>query len=167
MHTVARLALAFVALTTFVSVEAHAQSKKDDIPVDALPPGVKAVLVQYVDMLRASKDIDAAAKGLLLIAGGGVVNEAGNALRTDVPRFSLKKDFDDVKFYADPVAVTRVNVASSNGQGFGASAIKGKVYKIWIGKKEGAAGMPAPISIMVPEGHATIKTPKVVNIGSL
>jgi hypothetical protein len=63
--------------------------------------------------------------------------------------------------------ITRVNASASNGQGFGASAIKGKVYKIWIAKKEGAAGMPAPISIMVPEGHATIKTPKVVVIGSL
>lgn len=167
MHIVARLALVLVALSAFVSVGARAQSKKDDIAVEALPAEVKAVLVQYVAMLRAAKDIDAAAAGLLPLAGGGVVNETGTALRTDVPRFSLKKDFDDVKFYADPLVITRVNASSSNGQGFGASAIKGKVYKIWIGKKEGAAGMPAPISIMAPEGHATIKTPKVVNIGSL
>ena len=84
-----------------------------------------------------------------------------------MPRFSLKKDFDNVKFYADPVVITRVNASPSNGQGMGASAIKGMVYKIWIAKKEGGASMPAPISIMTPDGHATIKTPKVVNIGSL
>ncbi|MDP2341761.1 MAG: hypothetical protein Q8O67_12450 [Deltaproteobacteria bacterium] len=167
MHTVTRLALVAIALSAFVSVEARAQSKANDIAVDALPANVKAVLVEYVAMLRASKDIDTAAKGLVPLAGGGVVDPTGTKLRTDVPRFSLKKDFDNVKFYADPLVITRVNATPSNGQGFGASAIKGMVYKIWIGKKEGGAGMPAPISVMVPDGHATIKTPKVVNIGSL
>jgi hypothetical protein len=78
----------------------------------------------------------------------------------------LKKDHDGIKFYKQPVAVTRVNKTYSAGQGFGASAIKGQVYKIWIAKKDGVAGLPAPVSIMIPEGHATITTPKVVNIGS-
>lgn len=146
---------------------AFAQSKANDIPADKLPPEVKAVLEQYVAMLRAGPDVPSVAKAFVAIAGGGVVNEDGSQLRKDVPEFSLKKDFNGVKFYADPVTITRVNATKSGGQGFGPSAIAGMVYKIWIAKKEGAGGMPAPISIMVPEGHATIKTPKVVNIGSL
>ena len=157
------LALGFVLFSSVVL----AQSKANDIPADKLPPEVKAVLEQYVAMLRAGPDVATVAKAFVAIAGGGVVNEDGKSLRRDVPEFSLKKDFNGVKFYADPVNITRVNATKSGGQGFGASAIAGMVYKIWIAKKEGGGGMPAPISIMVPEGHATITTPKVVNIGSL
>ncbi len=146
---------------------ANAQSKKDDIPAAELPAPVKGVLEQYVKLLRAGPDVDACAKALIPIAGGGLVNPEGTGLRQDVPRFALKKDFDNVKFYADPVEITRVNKGTTGGQGFGKSAIKGAVYKIWIAKKKGGAGLPAPISIMVPEGHPTITTPRVVVIGSL
>lgn len=165
MQLFARLAV--VSLVALVCTEARAQPKKDDIPVETLPAEVKAVLDQYAALLRSAKTVEDAGQVLVGIAGGGVVNEDGKSLRADVTRFSLKKDFDGIKFYADPLVITRVSASSSNGQGFGASAIKGKVYKIWIAKKEGGAGMPAPISIMVPDGHATIKTPKVVTIGSL
>lgn len=156
-----------LAVLLLAGASAQAQSKKDDIPAGELPAPVKGVLEQYVKLLRAGPDVDTCAKALVAIAGGGLVNPEGTGLRNDVPRFALKKDFDNVKLYADPLEVTRVNKAASNGQGFGKSAIKGTVYKIWIGKKKGQAGMPAPISIMVPEGHATITTPRVVVIGSL
>jgi len=166
MQLIVRLVAVVLAVHLYAA-GALAQSKANDIPIDTLPPEVKAVLVDYLKILRGSASVEDAGKAFVAIAGGGVVNEDGASLRTDVTRFSLKKDFDGVKFYADPVVITRVNATASNGQGFGPSAIKGKVYKIWIAKKDGAAGMPAPISIMVPEGHATIKTPRVVGIGSL
>ncbi len=142
-----------------------AQSKLNDIPVADLPANVKLVLDKYVEVLNIAS-IDECAVKFLDIAGGGLVNETATALRNDIKAYSLKKDHDDIKFYAQPVAITRVNKSVSGGQGFGASAIKGTVYKIWIAKKEGGAGMPAPVSIMVPEGHATITTPKIVGIGS-
>lgn len=143
-----------------------AQSKRDDIPVAKLPKEVKAVLDQYVAALNAP-DLDSCAVLFLPIAGGGLVNEEGDALGRDLLDFSLKKDFNNVKFYRQPVKITRVNVRKSSGDGYGASAIKGKVYKVWLAKKPGVNGMPAPVSIMVPEGHETIKTPKVIGIGSL
>ena len=156
-----------IACIVLSATAALAQGKQNDIPVDKLPPEVKAVLDEYLNILRTSADVEAAAKGVIKVAGGGLVDEAGTALRDSVKPYSLKKDFSDVKFYAEPTNITRVNASPSGGQGFGGSAISGMVYKIWIGKKDGAGGMPAPISIMVPQGHATIKTPKVVNIGSL
>jgi hypothetical protein len=156
-----------LVLAVSVAVSASAQNKKDDIAVDQLPAEVKSVLEQYVALLRAAPDAPAAGKELVKIAGGGLVSPDGNALRADVVEHSLKKDHDAIKLYADPVEITRVNKTNSGAQGFGASAIKGTMYKIWIGKKQGEAGKPAPISILVPEGHASIKTPKVVNIGSL
>jgi hypothetical protein len=143
-----------------------AQSKRDDIPVAKLPKEVRAVLDKYVAALNAPT-LDSCATLFLPIAGGGLVNEDGTALGRDLLDFSLKKDFNNIKFYTQSAKITRVNVRFSNGDGYGASAIKGKVYKIWLGKKPGVAGMPAPVSIMVPEGHETIKTPKVIGIGSL
>lgn len=144
----------------------NAQSKRDDIPVSQLPEDVKAVLVQYIEILNSS-DLDSCARKFAAIAGGGLVNEDGLTLRSSVKPYSLKKDFNNVKFYAQPIKITRVNAKVSNGSGYGASAIKGKVYKIWIAKKSGVDGLPAPISIMIPEGHPSIKTPKVIGIGSL
>jgi len=53
------------------------------------------------------------------------------------------------------------------GEGYGASALAGKKYKIWIDKKAGAKGMPAPVQIIVPQNHSFIKKAKIVGIGSL
>jgi hypothetical protein len=144
-----------------------AQSKAGDIPVAQLPAEVKQILDEYINILSTSKTAAECEQRLTAIAGGGLVNEDGNSLRSTVPPYSMKKDYDNCKFYSNPVVVTRVNKSNSNGSGFGASAIKGTVYKIWIGKKDPKNGLPAPISIMVPNGHATIKTPKVIGIGSL
>ena len=156
-----------LALTVLVINISFAQSKANDISVNKLPKEVKDVLVQYISILRNSEDIDKCAEKFIEVAGGSLVNENGSALRQDVARFSLNKDFGNAKFYADPIKITRVNLTVSNGDGYGSSAIKGKKYKIWIEKANKSNGMPAPVSIIVPEGHESIKTPKVVNIGSL
>ncbi|MBL8995678.1 MAG: hypothetical protein JNM63_20185 [Spirochaetia bacterium] len=143
-----------------------AQTKADDIPVGDLPASVKGVLESYVSILRTSKDLTEAGKRFVEIAGGTLVSDDGKSLRSSTEQFGLKKDFNDIKHYADPIRITRVAKLASNGQGYGASAIKGLIYKVWIDKKDPQLGMPAPVSILVPEGHETIKTPKVVNIGS-
>lgn len=132
-----------------------------------LPADVRATLDQYLRVLRQSRTIDECAASFVGLAGGGLVDESGQKLRTDVPQFSLKKDHDNVKFYADPPQVTRVDVDPDATQGYGASALRGRVYKIWVAKAQGQPGMPAPISILVPTSHPTIKSPKVVGIGSL
>ena len=125
------------------------------------------MLEQYLNILRTSRSVDECASRLVAIAGGGLVNEDGRSLRQTVPRFSLKKDFNNVRFYAQPTKITRVKVRRSNGEGYGASAIRGQRYTIYIAKAPGQAGMPSPISIMVPEAHAFVRGPRVVGIGSL
>lgn len=166
MNTTLRIALlwSFVCL---LGTQSFAQSTKNDIPVAKLPADVKNLLIEYVSTLRSSSDLDNCAENFLALAGGSLVNEDASALRSDIKPYSLKKDFDNVRFYADPIKITRVNVSTTNGTGYGASALKGKIYKVWIAKKDDSAGLPAPISIIVPEGHASITTPKVVGIGSL
>src|ERR1035437_911998 len=157
----------FIIITLIGSVtfanKSFAQSKANDIPVNNLPADVKSVLGKYIKILK-SPDLDACATAFLEIAGGGLVNpNFPVSLRSDIKMYSLKKDFENIKFYSDPVVITRVNVIQSNGYGFGKTAIAGTIYKIWIKKKDGINGMPAPVQIMVPKGNAAITTPKVVN----
>lgn len=144
----------------------NGQSRRSDIPVKDVPDSVIKILNEYVEILH-TKTLKECADKFLSIAGGGLVTQDGKKLRRDVPQFSLKKDYNNIKFYASPVEITRVNKSNTNGDGYGESAISGVRYKIWIGKNKGVNGMPAPISIVVPVGHKTIKTPKVIGIGSL
>ncbi len=158
--------LLFAVFTVFIFSILSAQTKSGDIPVKSLPADVKQVLDQYVAILN-STDLDECSKKFIAVAGGHLVNEEGDNLSGDIKQYSLKKDFNNIKFYQQPVKITRVNFRESDYSGYGKSLIKGKSYKIWIKKKEGTAGMPAPILILVPEGHEEIKTPKVIGIGSL
>ena len=145
----------------------YAQTSANDILIADIHDGAREVLFEYVKILN-SPTLDEAAEKFVKIAGGNLVSPDGSSLRSGKKEYSLKKDYDNIKFYKqDPVVITRVNKTYSNGQGYGASAIKGYVYKVWIEKENSANGRPAPVSIMVPEDHATIKDPKVINIGSL
>lgn len=151
----------------FIS-QAQGQSKKYDIALSDLPQEVKTVLETYIHILKNSADLESCAKEFVKIAGGGLVDERGKTLRETVMPYSLKKDFTNIKFYASPLQISRVNCNPMPvTSGFGESAIQGKIYKIWLDKAPGEVGYPAPISIMVPEGHPEINTPKVVGIGSL
>jgi hypothetical protein len=154
-----KLSIMMLLLSAFVS-----QAQQKDIPVSKLPAEVKAVLNEYLNILSTSADLDEAETRFLAIAGGGLVNPAGTALRSTVKPYSLKKDFDNVKFYKVPAEIVRVAKTRTGQAGFGESAIAGDWYKIYIAKKNG--GQPAPVHIVVPENHATIKTPKVIQGGS-
>ena len=140
----------------------NAQQK--DIPVSELPKEVKQVLIEYVNILSTSKTLDECADRFLTIAGGGLVNPAGTALRSSVKPYSLKKDFTNIKFYKIPVKIIRVAKTRTGQAGYGTSAIAGDWYKIYIAKKDDS--QPAPVHIVYPENHALIKTPKVIQGGS-
>lgn len=155
------LSLVFV----FMANTSYSQSRRNDIDPGDLPQNVENVLVRYIEILANSNSLDDCADNFIEVAGGSLVNEDGRTLRGSVKPYSLKKDHQNIQFYSlNPVKITRVNVSGPRSSGYGPSAIRGKVYKIWIDKKSGQAGRPAPISIMVPEGGGQ---PKVVGIGSL
>jgi len=156
----------FAALTMLISSNLlFAQTKENDIPVNQLPETVKVVLDNYIEILN-NPTLDNCAINFLTIAGGSLVNDDASALAQSIKDMSLKKDFNDIKFYKQPVEITRVNKTYSNGLGYGVAATKGYVYKIWIQKKDPSQGMPAPVSILLPDEGQYVKTPKVVGIGS-
>lgn len=136
-------------------------SKADDIPVESLPANVKAVVENYVRILRESKSVEEAATAITPIAGGSLVNENGS-LSNNTKQFGLKKDFNNIKHYANPIKITRVNKTISRGDGYGAAKIAGDRYTVWIAKDDPAKGMPAPVTLIVPASGE----PKIVNVGS-
>ncbi len=156
----------FFTLSVFPILLFSQNNQPRDIPVENLPSEVRQVLVRYLEILTTSSSLEDCAAKFRDIAGGSLVNEDGS-LRSTVPQFALKKDFNDVKVYAVPPVITRVNTARTNRDGYGSTALRGMVYKIWIQKKDVSQGMPAPIAIIVPEGHPSITTPKVIGIGNL
>lgn len=139
--------------------------QKKEIVESKLPIEVENVLKEYIKILKTSKDLDECAKSFLSIAGGTLVNPDGTALRTSVKPFSLKKDFENIKFYKVPVQIARVVKTRIQQCGYGKSAISGDWYKIYIAKKDGS--QPAPIHIVVPENNPNITHPKIISIGSL
>lgn len=141
-------------------------SAPQDIPVSRVPDDVIRVLNEYLSVLSSSSSVDAAASELVRrgIVAGHLLRTDKSGMPSDVTEFSLKKDFSNVKFYAVPAVITRVSFYPDDTDGFGDTLIRGDRYKIFIKKKEGVPGMPAPIPVIKPgDGKAKI----VSVIGSL
>ena len=151
----------FLLVSAFFSQQIFSWSKADDVPVESLPANVKSVVENYVRILRESKSVEEAATAITPIAGGSLVNENGS-LSNNTKQFGLKKDFNNIKHYANPIKITRVNKTVSKGDGYGAAKIAGDRYTVWIAKDDPAKGLPAPVTLIVPASGE----PKIVNVGS-
>ena len=115
----------------FNSLTHFSQPHVNDIAVSALPGNVRAVLEEYLKILRI-EDIDECMRQLVSIVGGNLVNyDCSEVLRT-VRNYYLKSDRANIKSYKNPTQVIRVNKTYSPVQGEGDCAIQGFVYKIWL-----------------------------------
>jgi hypothetical protein len=150
-------------LTLVLCWAGSAIAAQTDIPKEQVPEDVIEVLNKYLKILSTSKSLDDWAIKVAKIAGGHMLSQSG-AISRDVLPYSLKKDFDNVKFYKVPAVITRVVRVDDDTDGFGPTLIQGTRYKIRIAKKDGVAGLPAPIPVLKPKKGA----PKIVTvIGSL
>jgi hypothetical protein len=138
--------------------------QKKELKNDEIPQDVVNVLNEYMKILTNSTSVDDAAGKLVKIAGGHLLTTDLTGISSDVKMFSLKKDFENAKFYAYPPVITRCQLSPNDYDGFQNTLFEGDRYKIWIKKKDGVNGMPAPIPIIKPKSG----DPKVVStIGSL
>ena len=156
-------AVSFIMLTLVLVWAGSTMAAQTDIPKEQVPRDVIEVLNKYLQILSTSKSLDACAVQVAKIAGGHMLSLSG-AISGDVLPYSLKKDYDNVKFYKVPAVITRVVRMDDDYDGFGPTLIQGTRYKIWIAKKDGVAGLPAPIPVLKPKKGS----PKIVTIiGSL
>lgn len=136
---------------------------QQDIPKNQVPRDVIAILNQYLKILTTSPSLEVCGQRVAKIAAGHMLSQSGG-ISDDVIQFSLKKDYQNAKFYKVPAVITRVVKIEDDYDGYGPTLFQGTRYKIWIAKKDGVAGLPAPIPIIKPKTGA----PKIVTtIGSL
>ncbi len=155
------VALSMVALLLLWGGSIHA--KQTDIPKEQVPGDVIEVLNKYLKILSTSATLEDCAVKVAKISAGHMLSRSGS-ISQDVLPYSLKKDYENVKFYKVPAVITRVVMVPDDYDGYGPTLFQGTRYKIWIAKKDGVAGLPAPIPIIKPKNGA----PKIVTtIGSL
>jgi hypothetical protein len=130
---------------------------------DELDERGKLVLQKFIDILL-EPDFNIAAEKALQVIHKSDFNNSGEALKSDRLQFSFKKAWQNAKFYQNPIKITRVQKTNLSGIGFKDTAENGTSYKVWVGKKKGANGMPALIYVFFPAGGGE---PKIHDYGSL
>ncbi|MFN8256129.1 MAG: hypothetical protein U0W24_10600 [Bacteroidales bacterium] len=154
------------AMATIVMFAFYMNAQKNNIQISEIPADVKELLGKYLEILSSGKSVEEVANTLYSegIIGGGLLNTSATGPSDDIIRFSLKKDFDNVKFYDVPPVITGVTFTADTYDGYQNTLIKGDLYKIWVKKKNGVNGRPAPIPVLKPKNGK----PVVVSvIGSL
>ena len=160
-----RLGLAFFLCTAAAAapalLPATAQAQMDE-PVD---PRAEKLLNDFLSALTGNKDdMNAAVKAALPHLHKSLLGPGGTDVTQDLRNFSFKKAWQNAQFYAQPVKITRVRKTGTTGIGFRETAEKGRVIDYFVGKKDGVAGMPAPVKIFFPEDGSA---PKISYVGSL
>ena len=163
------LTILAVALGLSASPVIHAGDVQPD------PAVVEFINKFFADMKKAGAetatpndgDIDAKVAAAGKVAMGyyhkSHHSKAGDNLLPDRLRFSFKKGFTGIKFYQDPVKVTRVRALTTQAIGFKETAEKGKSFDYFLAKKEGVSGMPAQVRIFIGEQSGI----KFDDVGSL
>lgn len=154
--TLQRLFVLISAGLLLISVS-NAMAQQDDKKAEAL-------LNQFMQALASSADQDQAAKAALPYLHRTLLNPAGNDVSDDLRRFSFKKAHTARNAYAVPVKITRIHPTTQTQVGFKETAEAGSVIDYFLAKKDGVAGMPAPVKVFFPNNGGE---PKVFYIGSL
>jgi hypothetical protein len=138
--------------------------QKNDIPVSELPSEARKLVEDYINILKVGT-LDDAELNFAQLAGGDLIDEDGLTLREDVKPDALKRDRTNLKFYAIPLQIVRVQMFAKKTSGVGLGEIKGTLYKIWLARKSENEGKPSYISVIIPYENSAVKTPKIVEIG--
>lgn len=153
------------SVAVFTSSPAPAEAAPGDIEVEKADPKAVQLLNDFLAAL-AIADETASAKACLPLVHKSLMNPAKDDLSSDLRRFSFKKAHDNAKFYAQPVKITRIRPKNISGIGAksNGTAELGAVHDYFVAKKEGGAGLPAPVQIFFPQGGGE---PKIAYMGSL
>lgn len=138
-------------------VVAPPPSTQDDARAAALLDATFAALV-------SSRDEASAARAAIPYLHKSLLDSTGADLSADTRTFSFKKAFAAASGYASPVKITRVRPGKVTAIGFGPTGEKGRTVDYFVAKRDGVAGMPAPITVFFPDSGAP---PKVSYLGSL
>ncbi len=139
---------------------ANGQDPADD-PREAT---VAALLNATLGVLQQNRDEEAAAVAILPYLHRSLLDASGSRLTTDVRSFSFKKAHGAAALYANPVKITRMRASTITAIGLGPTAERGRLVDYFVAKRDGVAGMPAPVTVFFP---ASGGPPTVSYLGSL
>lgn len=157
-----KLFIIVASLFIFIIIFSSSALQSSDIAISELPQEISNIVGQYLFILQNSATLEEAASKLQNILGGGLLNTQGK-ISQDTLSFSLKKDFQNAKLYQYPIKITRVVKILNDYDGYQQTYIEGTGYKVWISKKDGVAGMPAPVRVLKPKDGSGAK---IIGIGS-
>ncbi len=100
-------------------------------------------LNRFMTLLQ-THSMQEAQKSIVPLVHPTLLDKSG-ALDGDTRQFSFKKAYFNAKKYANPVRITRIQKLNTTFVGTPKRPYYGVEYKVWIAKKEGQNGMPAPI----------------------
>lgn len=161
------------AILSALTAAGGAPTKASPAPSPAATPAKTTVPepTDPVELINAwmvaltSGDEEAAAVAILPYVHKTLKNFDQTALSTDVRQFSFRKAFNDAKYYSQPVVITRIRPnEGTTAIGFGATAEAGHIDDYFIGRKDAATGMPAPVAVFTPASGAP---PKISYVGNL
>ena len=140
-----------------------ANGANDGVQVD---PRAVALLNDFLAALqRNGGDMDAAGRAAAPYLHKSLLRPGNPSdLNDDLKSFSFKKAWQNARFYANPVNITRVRRNQVTAIGAGDTGEAGYVVDYFVGKLNPQAGMPAPVSVFFPNGGGA---PKISYVGSL
>ena len=152
-------------VTTFLGLgdlSSAAERPLNNAPADADSAAVE-LLNQFMTALSIKDDSERLA-AVLPCVHKSLLNNEGTDLMQTVKEYSYKKAVTNVALYQVPVRVTRVAKGGNSAVGYGKTAEEGRSDRYFVAKRDGVAGLPAPIHIFFPKDGTK---PKIVNMGSL
>ncbi|MCB1321348.1 MAG: hypothetical protein KDK34_13905 [Leptospiraceae bacterium] len=129
------------------------------VDLDETDERAVAVINQFMEALM-SGDFDSSAKAVLPFVHASLQTADRSSMDQDTLNYQFKKAQANAQFYRVPVQITRVQELRTTeiGHPSRGNYQKGTERKYWIAKKEGQAGLPAPLVVFFPEdgGQPTI-----------
>lgn len=133
--------------------------------IEKIPPDPKAVkLVNDFMAALAIPDDASRIKAILPLVHKSLLTQGGLDLKPTIKDYSYRRAVRSYSAYALPLNITVVHKGTVTTVGFADTAEKGRTDKYFCPKREGVAGMPAPVHVFWPEAGGD---PKIIDFGSL
>jgi hypothetical protein len=135
------------------------------LAVEKIPPDERAVrLINQFMTAISNPDEQARLAAVVPLVHKSMLTRDGKDLDDNVKPFSYKKACQNVGCYKIPVGIKYVLKGNNIGVGFQETAERGRIDRYFVVKKDGVAGMPAPIHIFWPDSGGE---PTIIDFGSL
>ena len=166
MHSQTIVRIQILVATAMICLATTPMPAQTSVTMDADDRRAVEVINAFMQATTANADLQAAAIAVLPFVHSSLMNRDRNNLGQDELNYQFKKAHSNAGFYRIPVVVTRIQQLNTSEIGHPSVGTyeRGRERKYWVAKREGVAGLPAPIVVFFPESGGD---PKISYVGSL